>query len=127
MSFVEFIGFIIVFIAMVYINIKKRRLEQSIEEQPAAAEQTSVLLPSRKEEPQEDMAADHVPDEFELQMIKERSEMKGLQRKLFHSPGEKQAYELKGKGDRDKLSWFLSRDLQDAIILKEILDKPKGL
>lgn len=121
MSIVEFFVFIVIMIVMGALNVKRAR-EKQVEPDE---EEERITAPPLPFEAPADLAADHIPDDFELQMIKERGGMKGLQRKLFHSPGEKQAYEQKKKG-RSELSYLIEKDMQEAVLLKEILDKPKG-
>jgi hypothetical protein len=126
MNLIEFIGFILVFIAMVFLSLKRsweqhqrrKHSEKFTEEE----EEEELFLPPP---PPEEYAVVHTPDEFELQMIEERRAMTGLQRKLFHSPSEKAAYMQRSR--RAELSWLLDRDLKEAFLLKEILGKPRGI
>lgn len=125
----EFITYLLFFLAMVFLSSRRSKKH----EEPSDEEEEEELLPAVRqvfhtpEPPPQDMAATHTPDEFELQMIEERSTMTGLQKKLFHSPGEKGAYKLKVRSRQAEISWLLESDLQEAFVLKEILGKPKGL
>ncbi len=124
MTILEAIVYFIVFLAMLAINAR-RSMGGTTQELPEE-EELPPPLPAQKvkhiqQEPENEA------DEFEEQMIKERTTMTGMQRKLFHSPGESQAYDIKSKNRQGELRNLLTQDLKDAVILTEILGKPKGL
>lgn len=154
MTLIEMIGFIIVFIAMVALYLKRswdermrRKYPEKFEEEEREEQQQlkellrSLNLEQASEQETEAIANSELHlktesfkeilelpsrDEFAEQMSKERYVMKGMQRKLFHNPGEKQAYKLKEKGKQKEILGLLGKNPQSAIVLKEILDKPKG-
>lgn len=141
MSLIEFIGFIIVMAAMIVLYAKrsweerKRRMHpeqyaDENEEQEQILRQFLLSLEGKEESvlKAEPPAPPPLPepehDEFEHQIKQEKLKMKGSQRKIFHAPGEKTAYQEKKKGTS---RYELKGKLKEGIILKEILGKPKGL
>lgn len=117
MTILEAIVFFIIFLGMLALNAKRSLEERRKRSEPEEEEIAPIQKVHVESVPE--------PDALEEQMIKERTTMTGMQHKLFHSPGEKQAYDIKLK-DKE-LRFLLTKNLKGAVILKEILDKPKGL
>ncbi len=150
MTFIEFIGFIITMLAFFFLMLKqarderKRRQNPELDEEEKRREQAAVrdLLKSLNIEVSEDVSEDILPpSSFETEIPLAPNEEQGfakfepLQKKAFKDPyasfksfDYQKAY-LKKKKRQPHIKKLLkeTHSLKDAVVLKEILGKPKGL
>ena len=134
MTFIEFIGFIIVMLALFFLMLRRARDEKYRRDHPEEFEQElkgqqlamREFLESLNIEVEEEKPPPPPPVEEEELAIEEPLRSKVIEEKVFENP-HKDVYAIKRRAASRARDILKGGALKDAVILHEIIGPPKAL